>query len=176
MPSRGRVPPAGIEPRDALSNPSKEEVVRLENRWAVVALLLACLPLAGCSKGVNTAEVPEVAPAKVEHLAGGAEPTRITLIASAVKRLDIRTEAVREAKINGATRTVIPYAAVLYDTNGDTWTYTSPAPGVYVRHHIVIETVTSDQAVLTDAPALGTAVVVVGASNLYGCETEFEEE
>ena len=34
----------------------------------------------------------------------------------------------------------------------------------------------SIEAVLTEAPPVGTEVVIVGASNLYGTETEFEEE
>jgi hypothetical protein len=33
-----------------------------------------------------------------------------------------------------------------------------------------------DQAVLSNAPPVGTKVVIVGASELFGSETEFEEE
>jgi len=140
-----------------------------------VVLLLASLPLAGCSKGVATTAEAEAGPATVEHLEG-AEPARVTLTEDAMKRLDIQTATVREAAIDGAMRIVVPYAAVLYDTGGDTWTYTNPSPGVFVRHHIIVDRVTGGQAVLTDGLAAGTAVVIVGAAELYGSETEFEEE
>lgn len=146
-----------------------------ENRWAIVALLLASLPLAGCGKGVATTAEAETGPAAVEHLEG-AEPARVTLTEEAMRRLDIRTATVREAAIDGAMRIVVPYAAVLYDTEGDTWTYTNPSPGVFVRHHIVVDHITGNQAVLTDGPPIGMAVVIVGVAELYGSETEFEEE
>jgi hypothetical protein len=160
---------------DALSDSNEEGIVKHENRWAAVVLLLASLPLAGCGKGVDIAAEAEAGPATVEHLEG-AEPARMTLTEDAVRRLDIQTATVREAAIDGAMRIVVPYAAVLYDTKGDTWTYTNPSPRVFVRHHIVVDHVTNNQAVLTDGPPVGMAVVIVGVAELYGSETEFEEE
>lgn len=68
-------------------------------------------------------------------------------------------------------RQVIPYAAVLYDLNGDTFTYTSPEPLVFVRHPISIDYIEGDLAVLSDGPPSGTAVVTVGAAELYGTES-----
>ena len=144
-------------------------------RWTSAAVLFAALQWAGCGKPVIPAGEDNAGPAKVEHFKG-AEPARVTLTEAAVRRLGIRTEMVRNAVGGGATRRVIPYAAVLYDTGGDTWMYANPSPGVFVRHHITIELITGEQAVLSDGPPVGTAVVVVGAAELYGSETEFEEE
>ena len=146
-----------------------------EYRWAIAAMLFAGLALVGCSKTVGSTAEAEAAPATVEHL-DGAEPARVTLTEDALKRLDIQTATVREMMIDGAKRTVVPYAAVLYDTEGNTWTYVSPSPGVFVRHPIVVDHVTGNLAVLKEGPAVGTAVVVVGVAELYGSETEFEEE
>jgi hypothetical protein len=78
--------------------------------------------------------------------------------------------------INGAQRKVVPYAAILYDTNGNTWVYTSPEPLVYVRHRVVVDYIEGELAVLSDGPGLGVAVVIVGATELNGAELEFEEE
>ncbi len=145
---------------------------------AAVLLLLATVQLTACRQSANTtaeAVAEERGPARVEHLEG-AEPARVTLAAEAVKRLDIQTSVVREAEVDGTLQKVIPYAAVLYDTEGDTWTYTSPAPQVFVRHHITVDRIVGDQAVLSDGPPAGTAVVTVGAAELYGAESEFEEE
>ncbi len=88
----------------------------------------------------------------------------------AAKRLDIQTAAVREEQVNGTQRRVIPYAAVLYDTQGDTWVYTSPEPLTFVRHPITVDHIDGDKAVLSDGPPSGTAVVTVGAAELYGSE------
>jgi hypothetical protein len=154
--------------------------MKYEHRWPVLVALLATLSLAGCTKAVDrpqSADTPaaDSGPAKVEHLQGD-EPARVTLIASAAKRLDIQTAEVQGASDGGKQMSVVPYAAVLYDTNGDTWMYVNTAPLVYVRHHITVDHMNGDQAVLSNAPPVGTKVVIVGASELFGSETEFEEE
>jgi hypothetical protein len=152
-----------------------------KNRWAVLVALLASLSLAGCTKAVDTpqaADAPKAddsGPAKVEHLKG-AEPARVTLAESAAKRLGIQTAVIESASDGGKSMSAVPYAAVLYDTGGDTWMYINTSPLVYVRHHITVDHMNGDQAVLADGPAVGTKVVIVGASELYGSETEFEEE
>jgi hypothetical protein len=154
--------------------------MKLEHRWPVRVALLATLSLAGCAQAVDrpqSADTPaaDSGPAKVEHLKGD-EPARVTLIASAAKRLDIQTAEVQGASDGGKQMSVVPYAAVLYDTNGDTWMYVNTAPLVYVRHHITVDHMNGDQAVLSSAPPVGTKVVIVGAAELFGSETEFEEE
>jgi hypothetical protein len=145
------------------------------NRWMAVILALACLPLAACKHSVEEAVAEEAGPAKVEHLEGE-EPTRVTLTEDAAKRLDIQTAPVREMVVNGMRRHVLPYAAVLYDTEGSTWTYTSPEPLVFVRHRIKVDFIDGELAVLSDGPPVGSAVVTVGEAELYGSELEFEEE
>jgi hypothetical protein len=145
-------------------------------RWMVVILLFACLPLAtSCRSASEAAADEEAGPAKVEHL-DGAEPTRVTLTEDAAKRLDIQTDTIRDVVIAGVTRRVIPYAAILYDTEGNTWAYTNPVPLVFVRHRVVVDFIDGEMAVLSDGPSLGSAVVVVGAEELFGSELEFEEE
>lgn len=139
------------------------------NRWLVVMLLiLAALQLAACSQA--TVEATKIEPALVEPI-DGTEFNRLTLTEKAVERLDIQTDSVREELLNGEQRLVIPYGAVLYDLNGGTWAYTSSEPRVYVRQPITIETIDGDMVVLTNGPAPGTAVVTVGAAELYGADT-----
>jgi hypothetical protein len=155
--------------------------MKYENRWTVLVALLATLSMAGCTKAVDTpkqADAPkaeESGPASVEHMQGD-EPARVTLAESAAKRLDIQTTEVQSASDGGNQMSVVPYAAVLYDTHGDTWMYVNTSPLVYVRHHITVDHMDGDLAVLMNAPPVGTKVVVVGAAELFGSETEFEEE
>jgi hypothetical protein len=138
-----------------------------------VVLLIAALPLAACSKTPDAA--PETNPATVERLEG-AEPTRVTLTEEAAKRLDIQTATVSDTTVNGTQLKVIPYAAIVYDSEGKTWTYINPQPLVFVRHPITVDSIKGDQAILSDGPDSGTAVVTVGAEELFGSETEFAEE
>jgi hypothetical protein len=71
---------------------------------------------------------------------------------------------------SGAVRTVIPYGALIYDLNGDTWVYTSPEPRTYIRETITVDYIDGDLAVLVEGPAAGTEVVTAGAAELYGEE------
>ena len=74
---------------------------------------------------------------------------------------------------SGKSQKVIPYAAVLYDPHGNTWTYTNPEPLVFVRHRIDVEFIEGDRAVLREGPAVGTTVVTAGAAELFGVEQKF---
>ena len=144
-------------------------------RWAAVVLALASLLLQGCKESPAVAGGDETGPAKVEHLQG-ADPARITLTVEAAKRLDVQTDMVHEQQVDGVSRKVVAYAAVLYDTEGNTWMYVTSANLVFLRRHIVVDRVADDLAILSDGPLSGTAAVTVGAAELFGAETEFEEE
>ena len=65
---------------------------------------------------------------------------------------------------------MIPLAAVLYDKDGKTWTYTTSEPLTFVPQEVVIARIDGDTAILTSGPAPGTEVVTVGAAELLGAE------
>ncbi len=156
----------------------------MRNHRGFTAVLAACaaLGLAACSTvSGNTVQSKKAdeKPAVVERVEGS-QVSRVTLTEQAAKRLDIKTTPVQEkavtptrpvAGVNSAVvRKVIPYAAVLYDPKGGTWTYTSPKALTYLRHVITIVFIEGDLAVLADGPAVGTEVVRVGAIELFGAE------
>jgi hypothetical protein len=138
-------------------------------------LICACLFVSACGQGSGDAATEEDHQVTVEQLEGP-EPTRETLTEDAAKRLDIQTAAVQEAEVNGAKRTVIPYASIIYDTDGATWVYLNPEPLTFVRHPINVEDIKGDQAFLAEGLPSGSSVVTVGVAELYGAESEFEEE
>lgn len=128
---------------------------------AVLALLL----LSACAETASDEHVIDE-PVTVEPIKGQVA-SRITLRASAAKRLDIQTSVV---EINGNVMTV-PSAAVLVDPSGVFWVYTNPEPLVFVRHKVNIDREEGDKAFLIDGPPAGTKVVIVGVPELYGSET-----
>ena len=119
------------------------------------------------------------APVKVEPIAG-TTLKRVSLAPKTAERIAVKTTPVSQDQITRegrtAVRKVVPYASVLYDNNSATWVYTSPEPLVFVRHHIAIEYIEGDRAVLSDGPTAGTAVVTAGASELFGTELETVSE
>jgi len=143
--------------------------------WLVVVLVFTSLLISACGQGSEATTTEEDRPVAVEELQGE-EPTRETLTEDAAKRLDIQTATVQDAEVGGAKRTVIPYAAIIYDTEGATWVYLNPAPFTFVRHPVTVDDIQGDQAFLSDALPAGSAVVTVGVAELYGAESEFEEE
>ena len=127
----------------------------------VVGALSAVFSLSGRSETAAGGPAPATI---VERLANGLN--RITLSAEAARRIDVQTAPATAE--NGST--VISYAAVLYDPNGKTWTYTSSEPLVFIRKDITVDRIEADRAILTEGPAPGTAVVTVGAAELWGAE------
>jgi hypothetical protein len=146
----------------------QEQTMKHINRWMAAAAIIAALQLWACAETPVEGEGEEKA-AKVEPVEG-AEVSKVTLTAEAVQALDIQNAQVQDEQINGKQRKVIPYAAVLYDPEGATWAFTNPEPLVYVRQPIKVDYIEGDRAVLLDGPASGTAVVTVGAEELFGAE------
>jgi hypothetical protein len=148
--------------------------IRQAIRWILVAIG-AVLIVGGLQFLPDRAASEETAagsPATLEHIEGS-ELTRVRLTESAAKRLDIQTGPVRRAPAAGGEgATAIPYAAIIYDAEGETWVYTEAEPLVFVRAPIEVAQIEGSEAVLSDGPPPGTSVVNVGAAELYG--TEFE--
>jgi hypothetical protein len=132
------------------------------------ALAAAVFLIAACGQ-VSSGSAKKESPATVEKGDGGIN--RVTLTEKAAERLAIQTTQVREEQIGGVQRKVIPYAAVIYDLQGKTWTYTSPARLTFVRQAITVDHIDGDRVVLSDGPAAGTEVVTVGVAELYGTDT-----
>jgi len=129
------------------------------NTWILLVLILASLLSACAPKASSTTKVSPVTLEPIE----GTDFQRLILTEKAAQRLDIQT-----AEVSG---TSIPYAAVIYDTQGNTFVYTNPAPLTFVRASIMIDHIEGDQAILSEEIASGTAVVTLGVSELYGTET-----
>jgi ABC-type oligopeptide transport system substrate-binding subunit len=143
--------------------------VKHKKRWILVGLLVASLPLSACTQA-PTATASENQPAVVEPI-NGSEFSRVRLTDKAAERLAIQTAPVRDEQVGGVQRKVVPYAAVIYGLNGETWTYTNPEPLVFIREEITIERIDGDKAIVTAGPPAGTAVVTAGGAELFGEET-----
>jgi hypothetical protein len=145
--------------------------MRHSKRWlAILGLLIAIPQLSACTQTSAEGSSEKEEPAKVEHMEAS-DLSRLTLTAKAVERLGVQTTPLRDVTVAGKLRKVVPYGAVLYDKKGETWVYVSPAANVYVREPVTVELIQGNRAILTSGPAAGTAVVSVGAAELYGTET-----
>ncbi len=143
-------------------------------RWIIVALLLIVLPLAACTRGESEESAAGgEEPAKIEPVEG-TDLSRITLTTKAAERIDVQTTVVRSEEGAETTMTVMPYSALVYDTEGRAWAYTSSDPLTFVRAPLTVERIEGDDVFLREGPPAGTAVVTVGAAELYGTELGVE--
>jgi hypothetical protein len=78
-------------------------------------------------------------------------------------------------KGNNKSHTVMPYSALYYDGKGTPWVYINTKPGTYERRRIEIDRIVGDDVLLKSGPPVGTSVVSVGATFLYGAEVIFKK-
>jgi multidrug efflux pump subunit AcrA (membrane-fusion protein) len=138
-------------------------------RWIAGLVIIPGLLLSACSTVADEEEALHD-PATLEPIAGS-DVSKVTLTGEAAVRLDIEAAPV----LGAGSATVIPYAAVYYTANGDTWTYTNPEALTFVRVPIVVDHIRGDRVFLAEGPPSGTKVVTQGAAELYGTETGVEE-
>lgn len=143
------------------------------DRRAIAAALIVVGPqLAACQQQAGHTKIE---PALVENI-DGSDVSQVTLTEKAMERIALQTSVVREEQVVGygggtAMRKVVPYSALIYDPNGETWVYISPEPRRFVRHPVKVERIVGDDAVLFAGPDKDTQVATVGAAELYGAES-----
>jgi hypothetical protein len=137
--------------------------------WVAAMLLLGTLPVAGCQGGDEDAAAADE-PAKVEPVEGADGIFQVTLTAEAAERIDLQTAVVRTEGEGAAERTIVPYSAIVYETDGETWVYASTDDLSFVREHVSVQEIDGDRAVLSEGPPAGTEVVTVGVAELFGAE------
>jgi hypothetical protein len=130
------------------------------NHWILVTLILAGLLLSACGPKESASE--KIVPSQLEPI-DGTDLSKVILTEKAAERIGIETVS--------ASGTSVPYSAVIYDIEGNTWIYTNPEPLTFVREPIVIDYIKGDTAVLAESLPSELNVVTVGVSELYGTET-----
>ena len=130
------------------------------NRWVIMVLMIVGLQLAACAP--KSAATEKISPSKLEPIEG-TDLSKVILTEKAAERIGI--------EIVSASGTSVPYAAVIYDIEGNTWIYTSPAPLTFVREPIQIDYIEGDMAVLSEGLSSEMNVVTVGVFELFGTET-----
>ena len=148
--------------------------MKLNIRLLILLAVLLALPLSACG-----AQIPvtgeEAKPVQLEPIEG-TDLNHLTLTEQAAERLGLETAPILARQVDGTERLVIPYAALLYDPSGQAWVYVSEEPLVFTRQEITVDFIQGDEVILTEGPEAGVNVVTLGSTELFGSESEFEEE
>ena len=146
---------------------------QLRAACAGLVLIAGVVSLSACgeaSSGYDYETASHHEPAKLEPIKG-TDVQRVIFDAEAAERVGLKTAPIRQ---NGQGK-IMPYAALIYDADGNTYTYTAPEPLTYVREEISVDHFDGDSVVLSDGPPAGTDVVTVGVDEVYGTEFEVAE-
>jgi hypothetical protein len=138
-------------------------------RSLTLALVAGALALSGCTQ-VDEFE-SKSSPTSVTPLKGQDDIQQVTFTADAARRAGLRTATVRSS----GRETSIPYAALIYNEEGNTYTYVSRKALVFVRTRIGVDHIANGRVVLRRGPPTGTRVVTTGAAEIYSAEFGVEE-
>ena len=145
-----------------MSRPRRRRPLVALGIWLAGVVLLA---LSGCNE-VESEPGSSYHPAELSS-PGPQGVREVTLTEDAARRVGLQTSRVT---VEGADR-VVPYAALIYDEQGETWVYTVHEPLTYLRVSVVItEEVDENTMALSAGPPAGTEVVTRGAAEVYGAE------
>jgi hypothetical protein len=132
--------------------------------WIAAVALAVAVGTSACAEAPSDEHVIDE-PATVEEI--GADKTRITLTEQAAERLGIETAPVQRA----GGQTVVPSGALMLDPAGVYWVYTNPSSLAFVPEQVRLDREDDNGlAYLVEGPPIGTDVVTLGATELYGIE------
>jgi hypothetical protein len=136
-----------------------------------VALVVGSLTLAlsACTE-VESSE-STYSPTLVNPIKGRDDTALVQLTPAAAARAGVRTDVIHRL----GKQTYIPYAALLYDDDGFTYTYVIERPYVYVRQPVHIARIAGARVILRKGPDAGTPIVTTGAAEIYSAEFGVEE-
>jgi hypothetical protein len=128
----------------------------------MIILIFAGFLLSACGGGQIPVTGDKIAPSSLEPIEGS-ELSRVILTEKAAERIGVETVPVKGL--------VVPYSAVIYDIEGNTWVYTNPESLTFVRAPIEISRIDGDQVLLAKALESDAPIVTMGVIEIYGAET-----
>lgn len=134
-----------------------------------IGVVSTCLLLAACKPNTTAANNEAGEPAILENVASPGLH-RVILTKEAAQRIDLQTAQVEVLPVNNVAQLTVPYSAVIYDPRGGAWVYKNIAPLTYIRVAITINAIQGNNVIFSNGPPVGTPVVTVGATELYGAE------
>ena len=133
------------------------------SRSTALLIIVVAAGLAGC--GRTTAPASQPPPA---HVAEGSHGTvSVVLTSQGAQRAGIQTAVAARGALRG--QAVIPYSALLYQSDGSSVIYTVTGPLTYTLVPVAVASIQGNDVYLTGL-APGTAVVTVGGEELLGVQ------
>ncbi|HLN66990.1 MAG TPA: hypothetical protein VK280_06930 [Streptosporangiaceae bacterium] len=134
------------------------------SRSAALLIIVTAAGLAGCGRTSST-PVSQPPPAHVAEGSHGA--ISVVLTTQGAQRAGLQTAVAARGALRG--QAVVPYSALLYQSDGSSVIYTVTGPLTYTLVPVAVASIQGNDVFLTGL-APGTAVVTVGGEELLGVQ------
>lgn len=136
----------------------------------VGAAVAATAGLAGCASSASSAAQ---SPTSALVAPPPTAAPNVVLTPLGAQRIGLETAPVSAGPGGAAT---FPYAALLYEPNGQTVVYVPTGTLTYTRHFVKVDAITGGQVTATSGVTPGERVVTDGAEELLGVQNGVGEE
>jgi hypothetical protein len=138
---------------------------------ASLMVLTANAGATGCSHSSPAAQPAQGPQASIERVGRGSVPS-VVLTHAGAARIGVRTALA----VAAGPDMVIPYAALLYEPDGDTAVYVNTGPLVYTRDIVSVDYIAGDEVYVRNGLTQGARVVTTGAEELLGVQNGVGEQ
>lgn len=140
-------------------------MTRRAARLTAVGFAVTALLVTGCSDASPGEDI--YSPVELEEIADS-DVKKVVLTQDAARRIGLKSVPAQD----DGEQVTVPYAALIYDGEGDIWVYAASEDLTFVRVEIDVERIDGDVVWLSEGLTPGTQVVTVGAAEIYGAEME----
>jgi hypothetical protein len=126
----------------------------------VAVVLVAVVALIGGCGGSSKPQTPPPSAA----LSNTEGSHNVVLSEAGAQHIGLQLAPARPA----GSSVVIPYSALVYDQQGNTYAFMRVAPFTYSELKVTIQRISGNRAYVRSGPTPGAEVVTVGAEELYG--------
>jgi len=135
----------------------------------LAAIALAATP-AACGGDADDDNPDYASQSSIKPLAGNPGHHVVTLTQTGADQVGIKTQPVTGT----SELSVLPYASLLYDSDGTTFVYVSPKPLTFTYQRINLVKIVGERIYFTAGPKVGTQVVTSGVPQVHGADIQLE--
>lgn len=136
----------------------------------VIAAAAAAAALAGCASSSSDTSVPPTA--ALVPVKGSTVPN-VVLTQLGAQRIGLETQVVT---VGAAGQATFPYAALLYEPNGQAAVYVQSGQFTFTRHFVRVASVVGNTVTVLSGVTPGDRVATTGSAELLGVQNGVGEE
>jgi hypothetical protein len=136
----------------------------------VAATAAAAALLSGCAATSSDTTLPPTS--QLVKVPGSSVPN-VVLTPLGAERIGLETQPVT---VDSSGQATFPYAALLYESNGQAAVYVESAQLTFTRHFVTVTSIVGNTVTVTSGVTPGDRVATDGSEELYGVQNGVQEQ